>query len=93
MSRLHLQVRDKGEVLGMVFSFDMKKSVGSNSIPQKNFILFKNKGFKLLQDIFIFYFSSEIVPSVHKFSNVVSVCKNYSKLDHGKFRFIFLLGG
>ena len=85
MSRLHLQVRDKGEVLGMVFSFDMKKSVG--------FILFKNKGFKLLQDIFIFYFSSEMVPSVHKFSNVVSVCKNYSKLDHGKFRFIFLLGG
>ena len=73
----------------------MKKPVSPNSIPQNSFILFKNDVFKPLQDIFIFSFFnlSEKITSVHKFANLVSVCKKYSRLDHEKFRSLFLFGG
>ena len=90
-SVIFLQPTDKEETTDILSSLNPNKASGPNSTPYRILFLLKNEMLKQLVDIFNLSFITSVFPSVLKTAKVVSVFKNYSKLDHSNYRPISLL--
>ena len=88
---LFLSPTDKYEIINIISSIDLNKSIGPNSIPTKILKFLKNDISTQLSDIFTVSFSTGVFPSILKIAKVAPIHKKHSKLVYSNYHPITLL--